>query len=529
MNTLLSALVDWSRLQFALTAAFHWVFVPLTLGLGVLCAIMETHYVRTGNEFWKRTVKFWMKLFGINFAMGVATGLILEFEFGTNWSNYSWFVGDIFGAPLAIEGILAFFLETTFLAVMFFGWNKVSKKFHLLSTWLVAIGTNLSALWILVANSWMQYPTGMYFNPDTARNEMVNIFAVIFSPVSINKFTHTVLSGFTLASVFVLGVSAWFLLKKRNQEFAHKSIRLASLFGLVSALLLAITGDGSAVQVAQKQPMKLAAMEGLYRGGEGVKVVGIGVLAPNKQPFDGKEPLLFDISIPKGLSLMAYRSANAYVAGIEDIIEGNFSYVDRNGIQQKGVPMKERMERGKLAIAALGDYHDAKERSNPQSMKEAKLILEENFDHFGYGYLKSPNEAVPYIPLIFYAFRIMILLGGYFIILFILAWWWSRKGVLEKRRWFLHLSLWSIALAYIASQAGWIVAEVGRQPWTIQDLLPVSAAVSGVKASTVQTTFFIFLTLFSILLIAEVGIMLKQIKKGPEPNPNHDPNPSNNN
>ena len=516
MNTLLTALVDWSRMQFALTAMFHWVFVPLTLGLGILVAIMESIYVRTGTIFWKQTVQFWMRLFGVNFAFGVATGLILEFQFGTNWSNYSWFVGDIFGAPLAIEGILAFFMEATFVAVMFFGWNKVSKRFHLVSTWLVAIAVNLSALWILVANSWMQYPAGMYFNPDTARNEMVDVWAVIFSPVAINKFTHTVLSGLVLGAVFVVGVSAWFLIKKREQAFAVKSTRLAALVGLISAVLVAITGDGAAVQVAQKQPMKFAAMEGLYQGGEGVKIVGLGILKPDKQPLDGENPLLFDLSIPKGLSLLAYRDKNAYVAGIDDIIKGNFHYIDRNGVKKQGIPMAERMERGKLAIDALAYYHNAKERAQTEAMQEAKVVLEENFDHFGYGYLKNPKEAVPNVPLTFYTFHIMILSGGFFILLFALSYWWSVRDALEKRRWFLHLSLWSIALVYIASQCGWIVAEVGRQPWTIQDLLPVSAAVSGVQAGTVQTTFFIFLFLFIVLFIAEVGIMLKQIKKGPE-------------
>ena len=268
---LLSSLIDLSRLQFALTAMFHWIFVPLTLGLGFIIAFMETAYYRSGNEFWKRTAKFWMKIFAINFAIGVATGIILEFEFGTNWSNYSWFVGDIFGAPLAIEGILAFFMESTFFAVMFFGWNKVSKGFHLASTWLVAIGANLSALWILVANAWMQYPTGMEFNPDTARNEMVDFWAVIFSPVAINKFIHTVTNAYTLSAIVVIGISAWYLLKKREEEFARKSMKIAAVFGLISSLVLAWTGDGSAYQVAQKQPMKLAAIEGLYQGKNGLR------------------------------------------------------------------------------------------------------------------------------------------------------------------------------------------------------------------------------------------------------------------
>src|SRR5664279_485686 len=231
-----ASLVDWSRAQFALTAIYHWLFVPLTLGLSFLVAFMESIYVKTGNEQWKRITKFWATLFGINFAIGVATGIILEFEFGTNWSNYSWFVGDIFGAPLAIEGIMAFFLESTFIAVMFFGWNKVSKKSHLISTWLVAIGANLSALWILVANAWMQYPVGMHFNPDSARNEMISFWDVLFSPMAVNKFLHTISSGFTLASIFVVGISAWFLLKKRNILFAKRSIIVAGVFGLLSSI-----------------------------------------------------------------------------------------------------------------------------------------------------------------------------------------------------------------------------------------------------------------------------------------------------
>ncbi len=237
------SLVDWSRAQFALTAIYHWFFVPLTLGLSFIIAIMETLYVKTGNEEWKRTTKFWMTLFGINFAIGVATGIILEFEFGTNWSNYSWFVGDIFGAPLAIEGILAFFLESTFVAVMFFGWNKVSKRFHLISTWLVAVGASLSALWILVANAWMQNPVGMVFNPETARNEMINFWAVLFNPVAVDKFMHTITSGFLLGSIFVIGVSSFYLLKKREEWLAKRSILIAGIFGFLSSLTVVLTGD----------------------------------------------------------------------------------------------------------------------------------------------------------------------------------------------------------------------------------------------------------------------------------------------
>lgn len=256
ITTIDSSLIDWSRAQFALTAMYHWLFVPLTLGLGIIQAIMETIYYKSGDLFWKRTTQFWMKLFGINFAIGVATGLILEFEFGTNWSNYSWFVGDIFGAPLAIEAIVAFFLEATFITVMFFGWDKVSKRFHLVSTWLTITGATLSALWILIANAWMQHPTGMAFNPDTIRNEMVDFWQIVLSPVAINKFFHSVLSGWIVGSIFVIGVSSWYLLKNREQRFALESIKVGAIFGLISSILILWTGDGSAYQVAQKQPMK---------------------------------------------------------------------------------------------------------------------------------------------------------------------------------------------------------------------------------------------------------------------------------
>ena len=249
------SLLEWSRWQFAMTAIYHYMFVPLTLGLSFLLAVMETMWVRTGKEEWLNATKFWMKLFAINFAIGIATGLILEFQFGSNWSNYSWFVGDIFGAPLAIEGLFAFFLEATFFAVMFFGWNKVSKKFHLVSTWMVFLGSNISALWILVANAWMQNPVGTEFNPLSARNEMADFWAVLFSPTAMNKFFHTVTSAYTLSACFVVGVSAWFILKKRNLEFARKSILLGSVFGIFSILVTIFTGDTTAQDVKRTQPM----------------------------------------------------------------------------------------------------------------------------------------------------------------------------------------------------------------------------------------------------------------------------------
>ena len=508
--------VNWSRAQFALTAMYHWLFVPLTLGLAFIMAFMETLYVRTGNEEWKKITKFWQTLFGVNFAIGVATGLILEFEFGTNWSNYSWFVGDIFGAPLAIEGIMAFFMESTFIAVMFFGWNKVSKKFHLASTWLVALGANLSALWILVANAWMQYPAGMHFNPDTARNEMHNFWEVLFSPVAINKFLHTISSGYVLAAIFVIGVSAWYLLKKREIQLAKRSIVIAAVFGLISSLFLAFTGDGSAYQVAQKQPMKLAAMEGLYEGQEGTGLVVIGALTPNKKFNDDKDPFIFKIEIPKLLSFLGYRNLDAFVPGINNIVEGGYTYTDENGNEQIALSAEQKIARGKIAIKALGDYNKASDTGDTEQMQYYRSILEENFPYFGYGYLNDPSSIIPNVPLTFYSFRIMVGLGFLFIAFFAFIIFLVFKQKLQNAKWVLWTSVFMIPLVYLASQAGWIVAEVGRQPWVIQDILPTMAAVSRIDASAVQITFILFAVIFTALLIAEIKIMVKQIKIGPK-------------
>lgn len=488
-------MIDWSRAQFALTAMYHWLFVPLTLGLAVIMGIMETLYFITDNEFWKRTAKFWMKLFGINFAIGVATGLILEFQFGTNWSNYSWFVGDIFGAPLAIEGIVAFFMEATFIAVMFFGWNKVSKRFHLASTWLTGIGATFSAWWILVANSWMQYPVGMEFNPETVRNEMVDFAAVAFSPVAVMKFLHTVLSSWMVGAAFVIAVSAWFLLRKREKEFALASIKIAAGVGLFASLVTAFTGDKSAYQVAQLQPMKLAAMEGLYEGGSHEPLTVVGSL-----------------KIPGMLSLLATHDTDGFVPGINDLLQGG--YTQPNG--EKALSVEEKIKRGQKAITALGNYRKAKQEGDNAQMQEARKVLDKNMKYFGYGYIKDPNTLVPNVWLSFWSFRVMVGFGVYFIGLFalilIVAW----KHKLSQLRWLHWISLWSLPFAYLASQAGWIVAEVGRQPWAIQDMLPVNAAISKLETGSVQTTFFIFLVMFTVLLIAEINIMLKAIKKGPE-------------
>ena len=510
--------VDWSRAQFALTAIYHWLFVPLTLGLGVLIALMETIYYRTGDAFWKRTTRFWMRLFGINFAIGVATGLILEFEFGTNWSNYSHFVGDIFGAPLAIEGIMAFFLESTFIAVMYFGWGKVSRGFHLTATWLTAIGANLSAWWILVANSWMQYPTGCTFNPETVRNEMTSFWEVAFSPVAVNKFSHTVTSSFTLAALFVVGVSAWYLLKRRERQMATRSIAVASLFGLVASLVTAYSGDRSGAIVARLQPMKLAAMEALYDGCEGAPLTAVGILRPESQRTSDDDAFYFKVDIPKMLSIMSFRDAEAYVAGINDLLRGN----PEQGI----LPAEEKIARGRVAIDELARFRDARQSGDQEtvdqitrkfdpSTPEGREFLGEYFAYFGYGYLQSPEQLVPNIPLLFYSFRVMVGAGCLFILMLALVWWYNRRDKLAEKRWLLRLAILCIPLAYLASQAGWVVAEVGRQPWVIQDLMPVGVGVSKLPGESVATTFFIFLALFTALLIAELSILFRQIKAGP--------------
>jgi cytochrome bd ubiquinol oxidase subunit I len=502
------SLVDWSRAQFALTAIYHWLFVPLTLGLSFIVAFMETLYVKTGKEEWKRITKFWMTLFGINFAIGVATGIILEFEFGTNWSNYSWFVGDIFGAPLAVEGIMAFFIESTFVAVMFFGWNKVSKKFHLASTWLTAIGANLSALWILVANSWMQYPVGMHFNPETVRNEMTSFWEVLFSPVAINKFLHTVLSGYVVAAVFVIGISAWFLMKKRELRFAKLSIIVAAVFGMFMSVLIILTGDHSARLMANHQPMKFAAMENIYDGQRKAPLVVLGFLKNNKKEGIKKEDFAVKLEIPNLLSSMAFLDKNAYVPGIKDLTQGNPEF--------NIMSVDEKISKGKVAIQALTDYSNAKKTNDAAALNSSLSLLNENYKYFGYAHLTEVSQAVPPVKLTFYSFRLMVALGFWFVILFTVALVLILKNRIENKAWFLRAAIISIPLAYLASQFGWVVTEVGRQPWVIQDLMPSITAVSNINTGSVKITFLLFAVTFTILLIAEIKIMVKQIKIGPK-------------
>ncbi len=512
MDAVDSSLIDWSRAQFALTAMYHWLFVPLTLGLGLVMAVMETLWYRSGKLFWKNCTRFWMKLFGINFALGVATGIILEFQFGTNWSNYSWFVGDIFGAPLAIEGIVAFFLEATFIAVMFFGWNKVSRRAHLTATWLTVLGATLSAWWILVANAWMQYPVGMEFNPDTVRNEMVDFAAVALSPMAVVKFLHTVTSSWVLGAAFAVGVSCWYLLRRRHVEMALASIRVAAFVGLAGALLTAVSGHESGRQIARLQPMKLAAVEGHLHGSQGAGLVAVGLLQPTADwtQVAQDDKFLWRLEIPRALSILATDSLGGYVPGIRELLEGGYE-LPEGGL---ALSAEEKMLRGRSAITALSAYRVAKAAGDVTTAELALETLKANFRYFGYGYLKDRSELVPPVPVVFYSFRVMVALGGFFLALFAGLLVFGRR--LETQRWLQWGALLSIPLAYAGSQAGWIVAEVGRQPWCIQGLLPNAASISRLETGAVQLTFLLFLALFTAFFAAGLCIMLRAIAAGPE-------------
>ena len=531
--------IDWARAQFALTAIYHWLFVPLTLGLAVIMGIAETCWYRTRNTFWRDCAKFWQKLFGINFAMGVATGIILEFEVGTNWSNYSWFVGDIFGAPLAIEGIVAFFMESTFVAVMYFGWKKVSPGFHLASTWLTGLGATISAWWILVANAWMQYPVGCEFNPETMRNEMVSFLDVALSPFAVDKFCHTVISAWIIGAIFVVAVSCWYLMKKREIKLAKESIKIAAIVGLIASIGAAATGHKSAQSVAEVQPMKLAAMEALYNGGTDAGLTAVAWVNPFCQPdYQNEAEAPLKIEMPYALSFMATNDIHGYVPGINDILNG---YTKPDGTVELSVD--EKIARGKKAIEALALYRAAMNSDDGgAAAKQHLTVLKENMKYFGYGYVKDKHDVVPPIAVNFWAFRIMVGAGCLFILFFAIMTIMSFKipvvsiitrrllaafGILPETQadthdiaglpaWHYWVAIALVPLAYIASESGWLVAEFGRQPWTIQDMLPTWVGVSDIDAASVALTFFLFLFLFTLMLAVEISILLKQIKKGPE-------------
>ncbi len=409
---------------------------------------------------------------------------------------------------MAIEGIFAFFLEATFFAVMFFGWNRVSKRFHLFSTWMVAVGSNLSAVWILVANGWMQNPVGMIFNPETARFEMDSFFDVVFNPVAVSKFVHTSSSGFLMGSLFVLTISSYYLFRKKHIEMAKKSIVVASVFGLLSSSYVAFTGDESAYEVAQKQPMKLAAIEGLYQGERKAPIVAVGLLDPTKKPGTDQDPFIFKVEIPWLLSLLANRSLDSFVPGIDDLTYGN----TQENIEGVG----EKIVKGKIALADLARFKQARKEDNTQEADKALADFRINQDYMGYGHFDKPEQAIPPVAIPYYAFHIMVGLGTLFPVLFAVFLYFAYKNRLEKHRWLLPIGMISGVLGLIAQESGWVVAEVGRQPWAINGLLPVHMSTTNLTAENVKFTFVMFLGLFTLLLAAEISIMLKQISKGPE-------------
>ncbi|MBL8579130.1 MAG: cytochrome ubiquinol oxidase subunit I [Mesorhizobium sp.] len=496
-------IVDLSRLQFAATAMYHFLFVPLTLGLSLLMAIMESVYVMTGRDIWRRMTLFWGTLFGINFAMGVATGIVMEFQFGMNWSYYSHYVGDVFGAPLAIEGLMAFFLEATFIGLFFFGWGRMSSVAHLVVTWLTALGANLSALWILIANGWMQHPVGSTFNPDTMRMEVTDFMAVIFNPVAQAKFVHTVSAGYVTGSMFVMAISAWFLLKGRHIELAKRSMAVAASFGLASALSVVVLGDESGYVATEQQKMKIAAMEAMWRTEPAPAPLTVFAI-----PGDGENR--YEVQIPFLLGLIATRSLTQELPGIFDLVE-------RAG---------ERITNGIVAYKALQDIRA--DRTNT----EARATLERTWPDLGYALLlkqyrddvenatsediaKAALDTVPNVPVLFWSFRVMVGLGFYFIAFFGIFFWIASKQKLGENRKLLWIALFSLPLPWVAIEAGWVVAEYGRQPWAVEGVLPTFYAASGLTLWDLAISLTFFIVLYTVLAIIMVFLMLKVIRKGP--------------
>lgn len=505
-------IVDLSRLQFALTAYYHFLFVPLTLGLSVILGIMETVYVMTRREIWRDMTKFWGLLFGINFAMGVATGITMEFQFGTNWAYFSHYVGDIFGAPLAIEGLMAFFLESTMLGLFFFGWDRLSKPAHLAVTWMVALGSNLSALWILIANGWMQNPVGAEFNPQTMRMEITSFYEVLFNPVAQAKFVHTVSAGYVTGAIFVLAISSYYLLRGRHRAFAVRSMRVAVSFGLLSALSVVVLGDESGYVATEHQKMKIAAIEAMWETEEppaSFTVFGF--------PDMERKETIAEVKVPWVLGLIATRSLDTELPGIKELVER----------------VKVHIAQGLKAYEALETL-----RRDPTNT-EAAAVLKKNQKYLGYALLlkrvrddilnatpadidKAAWSTVPDVPVLFWAFRIMVGLGFFFILLFAVGLWLSVRHAFERNRWYLRFALYSLPLPWIASHLGWTVAEYGRQPWVIEGILPTFLGVSPVSLGQITFSLAGFIFFYSLLAIVDVLLMIKYARMGPDRYLGHD-------
>ena len=497
--------VELSRIQFAATALYHFIFVPLTLGMTFILAIMESVYVMTNNPIYKDMTKFWGKLFAINFALGVTTGLTMEFQFGTNWSYYSHYVGDIFGAPLAIEGLMAFFLESTFVGMFFFGWDRMSKTQHLACTWLMAIGTNLSALWILVANGWMQFPTGAEFNFETMRMEMVSFGALVFNPVAQVKFVHTVAAGYTTGAMFVLGISSYYLLKGRDIPFARRSFAIAAAFGMASILSVLVLGDESGYEIGDLQKVKLAAIEAEWETEEApaaFTVIGL----PNQEEMRTD----YAIKIPYVMGIIATRSLDKQVTGLKDLV-GEHEARIRNGMQAYGL----------LSKLQAGDKSE-------ETIKQFNAVKQD----LGFGLLLAPytatitdateeqiklaaKDSIPQVAPVFFAFRIMVGVGMLMLLLIGLAFYDSTRHRIGQRKWLLKALLWGIPLPWIAIECGWFVAEYGRQPWTIAEVLPTYMSASTLSEADLWFSLIGICAFYTVLLVVEMYLMFKFARKGP--------------
>ncbi|WP_141454249.1 cytochrome ubiquinol oxidase subunit I [Pseudoxanthomonas sp. z9] len=498
--------VELSRLQFALTAMYHFLFVPLTLGLSFMVAIMESVYVMTGRDVWRRMTLFWGTLFGVNFAMGVATGIVMEFQFGTNWSYYSHYVGDIFGAPLAIEGLMAFFLEATFIGLFFFGWNRLSKVQHLAVTWLVALATNFSALWILVANGWMQNPVGAVFNPETMRMEITDFMAVIFNPVAQAKFVHTVSAGYVTGAMFVMSISAFYLLRGRNADFAKRSMAVAASFGLAAALSVVVLGDESGYAVGENQKMKLAAIEAMWETEPAP--AGFNAFAIPDQETRTNH---YAVHIPYVMGIIGTRSLDKEMPGILELVERAEGRI-RNGIVAYENLQKLRANRGDSHARYMFETR-WRDIGHALLLKKYREDIANATDD---EIVKAAFDTVPHVAPLFWSFRLMVGLGFYFIAFFAFAFWLASKHQLDKRRWFLRLAFYSLPLPWIAIEAGWLIAEYGRQPWVIDGVLPTFFAASGLKLHQILITLSGFVTIYTVLALVEIWLMRKLILKGPE-------------
>lgn len=497
--------VELSRLQFALTAMYHFIFVPLTLGMAFILAIMESAYVLTNKEVYKDMVRFWGKLFGINFALGVTTGLTMEFQFGTNWSYYSHYVGDIFGAPLAIEGLMAFFLESTLIGLFFFGWDRLTKVQHLVVTWLVAIGSNMSALWILIANAWMQNPVGSEFNYITMRMEMASFSEVLFNPVAQVKFVHTVAAGYVTGAMFVLGISSYYLLKRQDVEFAKRSFAIASSFGLAAVLSVIVLGDESGYEVGDVQKVKLAAIEAEWETHEppaAFTLIGF----PNEETMTTD----YAVRIPYALGIIATRSLDKEVLGIKDLVVHNEKRI-RNGIN--AYALLRRLKNGDDSPATVAAFEAVKADLG------YGLLLKKHTDNVVDAseaqIRQAARESIPKVAPLFWTFRIMVGLGFAMLALFIAAFVQSSRHRQQANPWVLRAALWGIPMPWIAAECGWVVAEYGRQPWSIAEVLPTHLSTSSLTSSDVAASLIAIVVFYSLLLVVEMFLMFRFARLGP--------------